>query len=572
MQGKALIQIDEMKKEIFSMAAKTSWNDPTVLEAMEKLGIFMETQGFNSGEISKVKLSTRDQSIVEDKIAKFNDLTTLQEKTDFLNDLKDNPIKQLGEEASRALMKNLGAGLTTANSENKSQAKAVKTELNDLIKIFENGGNPEIDFETYKATIESLGSEGVDAAKALNKLERFSVLKDSFDNLSIAEMQTIKNKFQQQVNEAKSPQAQIAANENLKFATNYLDKMQSGLKEDPITWTSNNEGFSSELNIADPESVTERIKLAERIDFHHNLNVDGIDVKYLKNTEVDAFVSQYNELQDTDQKLQLLDEIANAFGMKSRDVFAQLNLADGTMAHIAALYNYPTGDPDFPYVIHSQRAAKMALEGERLLKEGEFNFEFEAPLTEMAEVENELLASLSVSGFEKTRGEIIKTARNIYAKIVSNSGIGIGFDGKEAKRPIRSFNEDDYKRAIDMAAGGNGNFDDNDNVGGLMFVNDNIIMVPPNVNRTHVNSALSRPSDYLADGTTVDEVFDGKFNELTKEFDDWELQLIGPGRYALTIDKNMFLTDQGVPIVLDLTGTPTWRGEGDIEEVDRIIP
>tara|TARA_R100000458_G_C8213927_1_gene200510 strand:- start:247 stop:975 length:729 start_codon:yes stop_codon:yes gene_type:complete len=242
------------------------------------------------------------------------------------------------------------------------------------------------------------------------------------------------------------------------------------------------------------------------------------------------------------------------------------------MAHIAALYNYPTGDPDFPYVIHSQRAAKMALEGERLLKEGEFNFEFEAPLTEMAEVENELLASLSLAGFEKTRGEIIKTARNIYAKIVSNSGIGIGFDGKEAKRPIRSFNEDDYKRAIDMAAGGNGNFDDNDNVGGLMFVNDNIIMVPPNVNRTHVNSALSRPSDYLADGTTVDEVFDGKFNELTKEFDDWELQLIGPGRYALTIDKNMFLTDQGVPIVLDLTGTPTWRGEGDIEEVDRIIP
>ena len=559
LQGRALIGIDEQKKSIFAMAAETSWNDPTVLEAMDKLAIFMKDNGFDESQISKVKLSTRDQSIVEDKIAKFNDLKTLQEKTDFLNDLKDNPIKQLGEEASRALMKNLGAGLTTANSENKSQAKAVKTEINDLIKVFENGGNPEIDFETYKATIESLGPEGVDAAKALNKLERFSVLKDSFDNLSIAEMQTIKNNFQQQVNKAKSPQAQIAANENLKFATNYLDKMQSGLKEDPITWTSNNEGFSSELNIADPESVAERIKLAERIDFHHNLNVDGIDVKYLKNTEVDALVASYNEMKDTEQKLLLIEEIHNAFGMKSRDVFAQINLADGSMAHIAALYSYQTEHGT--YVAHSQKSATLALQGQNLIKDGEFTFDKD--VSAMRAEENELLTSLAIAGFEKTRGEIIKTARSIYAKLASDRG------------ETDFFNSDLYREAIDMAAGGNGIVkDDNDNVGGLMELNDSYIMVPPSTNFLHLELAINNPSDYLADGTTVEEVFGGKFREMVAEYGGWDLLMVGPGRYALAVNKHFFENDQGLPIILDLTGTPTWSNNRNVSEdtIDRVIP
>ena len=543
MQGKALIQIDEMKKEIFSMAANTSWNDPTVLEAMEKLGIFMETQGFNSGEISRVKLSTRDQSIVEDKIAKFNDLTTLQEKTDFLNDLKDNPIRELGEEASRALMKNLGAGLTTANSANKTAAKNIKNEINGLIKIFEDGRTTDIDFETYKKTIEGLGADGIDAAKALNKLERFSSLRDGFENFSIEQMQKTVSDLEQTLRETEGSQTKIAANENLQFARNYLDKMQSGLKEDPITWTSNNEGISSDLDLYDMETVQKRIQLAERIDFHHKLNVDGVDVKYLKNTEVDAFVSQYNELQDTDQKLQLLDDIANAFGMKSRDVFAQLNLADGTMAHIAALYGYKTEHGD--NVIHSQKSAKLALEGERLVKDGEFSFEKDIP--GMREVENKLLTSLSVSGFEKTRGEIIKTARSIYAKLISISGDGDTFD------------EDTYTKAIDMAAGGNGFTRGRDNVGGLIEVGDSYIMVPPHVNREHITSVLAKPANYLAEGTSVEEVFGGKFKEMTEKFRDWELLMVAPGRYALTLENNMFLNDQGFPIVLDLTGTPVFE-------------
>ena len=558
MKGKALIQIDDMKKEIFSMAANTSWNDPTVLEAMEKLGIFMETQGFNSGEISKVKLSTRDQSIVEDKIAKFNDLTTLQEKTDFLNDLKDNPIRELGEEASRALMKNLGAGLTTANSANKTAASDLKSKINQAIKIFENGGTTEIDFETYKAQIESLGADGIDAAKALNKLERFSKLRDSLSGFTIAGVEKTVNQFAQALKDTKGIEAQISANENYQFARNFLDKMKSGLKEDPITWTALNEVIASPLILNDMETVQDRIELAERIDNHHNLHSDGIDVKYLKNSEVDLFVNLYNGYDDTEQKLQFIEEIRNAFGMRSRDVFAQINLADGSMAHIAALYGYRT-EHDEP-VVHSQKSARLALQGQDLIKEGAFTFDKNNP--DMAVVENELLTSLAVAGFEPTRGEIIKTARSIYAKLVSNRG------------ETEVFDEDIYREAIDMAAGGNGIVsDDEANVGGLMEIaNGSYIMVPPSTNYLHLELAIKNPADYLVAGTSVEKVFGGKFKEATQEFGGWELFMLAPGRYALTVNNNFFFNDQDLPIILDLSGTPTWTNEEIEEKVDRVIP
>jgi hypothetical protein len=388
----------------------------------------------------------------------------------------------------------------------KSQSDFVVNKAEDQAKLLEDGGRISED------VISSLRDQAIDveefdggaALAALNDLQESDAFFSELRGASLSEVEEIVIDL-----ESGTDGARDTAIEQKRYdqAKTFLTNMETQLGEDPMGFaervgfieTKPIVGTDESGNFAlDGAALEQRVLDATRVQSHYGLS----EPKLLRANEARQ-LSLVLDRAEGGAKLQVLGTLAE-LGEASGQVLSQVAEYSPEMAMVGGLVN-----------AGSTQAAAVAVAGLDRLKAGEKPNEF-TPTNTTPVVQD--LFGTALSNSPKQSQAILGVAEAIYVEL-------------SASRPDKTFNEDLYEKALQMAAGqtqrGGKTF------GGVQEVRGMPTFIDPQRTSESYNQALENLNGETVFALTGQRLYDGMAEQI-KENEDYKLMHVGGDKYVFS--------------------------------------
>jgi len=486
----------------------------------------MRKRNFDEKAISKWMIDTRKKGVIDSNLSDFNRLSTMEDKTAYLEKLQKNPPKGLSRDETRTLISALRADMTNTTKIYAAEVSAVKDTLKDQVKIMTNGGVPSSEnlmkLEARVAALPATSQGGL--LDDINRLKARASQMSVYRTLAPALLE-------QEVNDLSQGKEGIGGkgvdtlleSELLKDAKGLLTTMKTAVKEDPLSWAAQTGmvkleplpfdqmirgmgGDTDALGQAQA-AVDNRIQVAKVQSGRLGAPVISVMTKQ----EANLFNQVYSQA-DQAGKLGYLQAINKFFGGDAKYVFDQLADADPVMGYVGGLVEQ--GLPD---------NAGYALKGYELI-EAKVDYEFDKVL---ANQKFDTMVGRAFGGQVQAKAAARQTAEAIYTELA------------RARNTLGTYDENIWEEAIKLSTG----YNRFNRTGGIEEVRDMPILLPNGVSAEDVEKTLETIT-----GDQLGELSGGVYIEPTviktiNESDKVYPVALQDGVYALAFDDA-----NGVPV------------------------
>lgn len=434
LQGEALVAYEAERQALIAAATEDvppEVRQENVAQRRDRIEQLFVDAGYSPKQTQSTLIEL-DQEVVESQIMMdFNRIESVEEKEAYINNLRENPVPELGVDGTRILRNKLTGELSNSQSARNSTLSSAEDKLDSLINVATAGGE--------------VSNEDLDRLGALaDQYPEFSPVYQQGKAL-IQNVQAFRSmpptQLQNFINETRSEgfDTEFEA-EMVELAETTLTSMQSAANKDPVSAYINYVGADkpSALDLSSVEGMQESIDA--RVDLGNQAaEFFGTEPKYLTDEEANQFAN-FIKTRSPTEKAQM------ALGMNAMPPQVWSQIADkeeGLFAMASAI-----GD--------SQIAINV-FEGQTLLRDDLVKM----PTAEQQlDVVNETLGN--VYG-EADRKDVISAARAYYAATTESRNIydkdqfvaalekitgGIGvINGFKIRLP-RNVDENEFSRVI----------------------------------------------------------------------------------------------------------------------------
>jgi len=477
---------------------------------------------FDEKNVARWIESTRTKARKAGTISEFYRLSTIEEKQQFLEGLEEKPLRQLGVEGTRTLVRSLQAELNNDIAVQKGAARDTVQDIKDAKSIMAAGGDPgEQMILQLQNRANGLGDYGADAREAIANLqvEREAML--SLRMMAPAQLQSELNTMAGGITGigGEGVDTKLEA-DILKSGRALLNTMNTETQNDPLSFAARVGliefkplDMTSEETLA--SSIAERQLQARTVG-----NIYGVEPKFLTNEEAGVFATQLKQ-GDRISRMTVLGTLTKFFGKDSPDVMAQIAVKQPELAHIGGLVTLGLMD-----------TANQALEGMDLIKQGNQPVGFTREVTDSV-FANQVGMALNYQS--EARGSAQKTAKAIYTSMAMDRGLEV-------------FNETLYISAISLALG----YNPNTGKGGVQEVRDMPVIAPPELDGEDLEKILDE-IDYESLTVNTGQVVNADQMRDIRGNKNIRFMVIDHGRYYITLLK----PDQdGFRYISDVDGNP----------------
>ncbi len=481
---------------------------------------------FDETNVTKWVESTRTKARKAGTIAEFQRLPTIEEKQKYLEGLEKKPLRQLGVEGTRTLVRSLQAELNNDITVQKEAAKDTVQDIKDAKKIMTAGGDPgEQMLLQLQNRANGLGDYGADAREAIVNLqvEREAML--AFRKMAPGQLQNELNIMAGGIEGVggKGVDTQLEA-DILKSGRGLLSTMNTETQNDPLSFAARVGHIEFRpLDMTSEEGLSGSIG-ERRQQARTAAAIYGVEPKFLTNEEATVFAAQLKQ-GDRISRMTVLGTLSKYFQKDAPDVLAQIAVKQPELAHIGGLVTLGLMD-----------TANQALEGMDLIKQGNQPVEF-TPINTQGTFINSVGSAFTYQ--PAARAASFETAKAIYTSMAFDMGID-------------TFNDNLWKSAIDLAVGKN----PNTGKGGIQEVRNMPVITPPELNGEDLENMLETfTADTLSDNTG--QTINSDLAATIAENDDISLMVVDQGKYYITIgtpgDESFryFMDSDGSPIIVD---------------------
>jgi len=391
LKAEAIAAFESQRQDLIAAAIEDVPNEvrnENVSRRRSQIEQLLKDAGFDETKIQD-ELIKLDREVVESQaMMEFNNLGSIEEKEQYIQDLRNNPIPELGVDGTRILRNKLSSDLGKSVSARNSAISGISERLDSFIAIARAGGEvTEEQLLEVGALVEQypeVRAEYQEKAALLQNIEAFRSMPPAVLESTINQMRDegISTEFEaQMVDEAET----------------ILSNMETKASRDPISAYIEYAGVDAPaaLQLGSTEemqkSIKERVEIAnEAADFF------GVDRKYLTDAEADQLASYVRRLNPTEKA-----QVALGLSAMPAEVWSQIaDKEEGVFAAVSAI-----GDATI---------AENVFEGQALIRDKLV----EMPSTsEQAGVVNDVLGD--VYG-EADRRDIVSAARAYYAATVED--------------------------------------------------------------------------------------------------------------------------------------------------------
>ena len=482
---------------------------------------------FGEDEISRFIIGIRENAAKDGTIAEFQRLTTLDEKQDFIQNLRDNPIDVLGKTGTNTLIRSLQTEVNNEINVNTRTATALEGDIKAARKIMTAGGDPgEEALLKLEARAQSLGEFGAGAGQMMANLrvERDVLLQ--FRRMAPGELQNTLNSMANGMEGigGEGIDTQLEA-DILNSGRALLRTMNERTQSDPLSFAAQAGHIRfTPLDIMSGDANA-AASIAERRDQARTAAaIYGVEPKFLTNEEASVFA---NLLKTSDRlaRMQFLTSVAQHFGNDAPDVLAQVAPKNPELGHIGGLL-----------LLGRTEAANEALEGMDLIKQGNKAVNFTPTNTQP-------VFSTAVGSALVYQSEARAAAFAVAEAIYTSRSFDKGLD---------DFDEGLYLDSINLAFGYNAQT----GKGGLQSVRDYTVLAPSQLDGEDLNDMLEAfTPESLAANTGQD--INPALAESIAENERFYLAVVEEGKYYIVAgepgsDQFRYVTDtSGNAIIVD---------------------
>jgi hypothetical protein len=477
---------------------------------------------FDETNVAKWVESTRTKARKAGTIAEFQRLPTIEEKQKYLEGLEKKPLRQLGVEGTRTLVRSLQAELNNEITVQKGAARDTVQDIKDAKKIMTAGGDPgEQMLLQLQNRANGLGDYGAEAREAIANLqvEREAML--AFRIMPPAKLQTELNIIARGIPGVggKGVDTLLEA-DILKSGRGLLRTMNTETQNDPLSFAARVGHIEFRpLDITSEEglsgSIAERRQQARTV-----AAIYGVEPKFLTNEEATVFAAQLKQ-GDRISRMTVLGTLTKFFQKDAPDVLAQIAVKQPELAHIGGLVTLGLMD-----------TANQALEGMDLIKQGN------QPVGFTREVTDSVFANQVGMAFNyqsEARGSAQKTAKAIYTSMAMDRGLEV-------------FDENLYISAISLAVG----YNPNTGKGGVQEVRDMPVIAPPELDGEDLEKILDE-IDFESLTVNTGQVVNADQMRDIRGNKNIRFMVMDHGRYYITLLKP---GEDGFRYISDVDGDP----------------
>lgn len=452
--------------------------------------------GVIAGLRSRAELLAMDGGDVSEII---DVLDNAEQDADFIKTLNDLPEDEL-----RAMRDNLAAkqyeGITQSElvrlsatkqilSEIETQSSDVKKilapisislkkEMSDLQTVINDFRPiPENAFTQMDKAVLLLREAGSDEADSLSfEIQQLKDRASFYEELRSQTPDNLQSVRAGMIKMAETTGVTPEFNRNLNAINSYISQQRSALDNDGVDWGKRTGSISSDNIVAQATSLAgdrkSRIDLYKKRSMQSTLFAAKMNrpIMLLDANEAAGLANVLTQ-SSVENRIALIAELQEGFGVDSRDLFSQISKDAPEIAHVAGLVNIGT----------NMKTAKDALRGLDLIREG---VRLKASGEHVDKTERVRAAIGNVARSPKTMSGILSTADAIYAARSGGEGM---------------FNASMYDTALQEAAGmvvaSNGK-----RFGGIVEFGGNGIVIPRNI---------AQSSSYLGVEVDLPEVIEG---------------------------------------------------------------
>ena len=344
--------------------------------------------GFKPTTYQKTLINLDEEAKESQVLMDFNNLESVEQKEAYIENLRDNPIPELGVDGTRVLRNNLIGELNKAESGRRSVVNTALDQLDSFITIARAGGEVNQEQVTQIGALAEqypeLQVEFQEKTAMLQNIQAFRSMPPVALERTINEMRSegIETEFQAEM---------------VDLAETTLSNMQTRSERDPISayieFAGEDAPAAFQLGSVEEmnQSIQERVELANKAsDFF------GVETKYLTDAEANQLTEYINTLNPTEKA-----QVALGMSAMPPEVWTQVADKDqGIFAMTSAI-----GD---------SLIATRVFEGQTLIRDKLVEM---PSRSEQAGIVNDTLGD--VYG-EKDRRDIVAAARAYYASTVED--------------------------------------------------------------------------------------------------------------------------------------------------------
>ena len=480
---------------------------------IEDMAQKMRDVGFEPDDIFRQTSAVRKSARIDGTIAQFQRLPTIADKQEFLQDLQDNPLRELGVEGTTNLIRRLRSDLNSAIRSRKGEIKDLNADIKEANKILTKGGDP------GQKVLNDLGTQAklLDDEKTTNNFANLIFKTNailSMRKMAPDELQEELNKLAPGIEGIGGEGRDTELEVNLyNSGQELLTNMKTELKKDPISYAVRTGLVTfSPLDMSSPDaamqSVSERRQMARRVSNHY-----GQDIRFLTDEETKLFANDFENGSFQEQK-QLIATISLSFGADAKEVFKQIAPKQPGLAHVGGLF--VMGRPD---------AADFALKGLEYNNQGRglVAEELQAKSVTgrtMVQINSQFLGDAFAH-----QSEAVKSTADVAMLI---------YTGFVRDRNIVEFDEDLYASSLQIATG----FDDATGLGGIQEMSgrpgDPMVMMPTNMDADMVEDLMESVTSSAIMAATGAPVNPDKMSDVN---DDYYPMYYDNGLYMLVTGK-----------------------------------
>lgn len=391
LQGEALAAYESERQSYIAAAIEDvppEVREQNLLEHRERIEQLFIDAGYSQKDYQPTLIEL-DQEAKESQIMMdFNNLESIQEQQDYLDNLRENPVPELGVDGTRVLRNKLRGELGRAQSDREAVVATAEDRLDGLLRLARTGGE--------------VSQEELDQIATLSN--QYPELRPIYErqNALIKNVQSFRrmppSSLEAAINEMRSEgfDTEFEA-EMIELAETTLSNMESAASRDPISAYIEYAGADAPVafQIGSVEEMQQSIE--QRIEVGNKAaQFFGVEPKYLTDAEANELSSYISQLNPSEKA-----QVALGMNAMPPQVWAQVaDKEQGLFAMTSAI-----GDP---------LIANNVFEGQTLIRDK--LVEMPTPTQQLAIV-NDTLGS--VYG-EADRKDIISAARAYYAATVED--------------------------------------------------------------------------------------------------------------------------------------------------------
>ena len=527
-QGEFIKSLADRERDAIDYSASPHSTPDGLEKRINDAAQTMRDLQFDETNVTRWVESTRTKARKAGTIAEFQRLPSIEEKQKYLEGLEKKPLRQLGVEGTRTLVRSLQAELNNEITVQKGAAKDTVQDIKDAKKILAVGGDPgEQMLLQLQNRANGLGDYGADAREAIANLqvEREAML--AFRIMAPGQLQTELNIIARGIPGVggKGVDTLLEA-DILKSGRGLLSTMNTETQNDPLSFAARVGQIEFRpLDITSEEglsvSIAERRQQARRV-----ADIYRVEPKFLTNEEATVFATQLKE-GDRISRMTVLGILSKHFQKDAPDVLAQIAVKQPELAHIGGLVTLGAFDN-----------ATTALAGMDQIKAGNKPIF----LTGAGSATSEMIFAQEVGSafFNQTdaRATTQKVAQAIYAELSIVQGLD-------------EFDEELWRKSINFAAGQN----EINGKGGIQEVRDKRVLAPRELDGEDLESMLENMTlDSFKENTGLD-ISPELLKDITDK-DQYSLTLIDHGRYTLTsgipgTEDFRYMSIEGNQVIVD---------------------